>query len=47
LTNRTMREQFGLVAKAKDTGRGLALENLHGIRDRIIVQRAQRRQQHF
>jgi putative transposase len=35
-----------LVAKAKDTGRGIALENLHGIRDRITVRQAQRRQQH-
>lgn len=31
-----------LVAKAKDTGRALALEDLNGIRDRITVHRAQR-----
>lgn len=35
-----------LVAKAKDTGRGIALEDLKGIRDRITVQKAQRRTQH-
>jgi len=35
-----------LVAKAKDTGRGIALENLKGIRDRITVRKAQRRTQH-
>lgn len=35
-----------LVAKTKDTGRGIALENLSGIRDRITVRKAQRRQQH-
>ena len=32
--------------KAKDTGRGIALENLTGIRDRITVSKAQRRNQH-
>lgn len=31
-----------LVAKAKDTGRGIALEDLKGIRDRVTVRRAQR-----
>jgi len=31
-----------LVAKAKDTGRALALEDLGGIRDRVTVRRAQR-----
>ncbi len=31
-----------LVAKAKDTGRGIAIEELGGIRDRITVRRAQR-----
>lgn len=35
-----------LVAKAKDTGRGIALEYLKGIRDRITVRKAQRRIQH-
>jgi putative transposase len=35
-----------VVAKAKDTGRGIALEDLGGIRDRITVRRSQRRQQH-
>lgn len=35
-----------LVAKAKDTGRGVALENLRGIRGRIRLRKAQRRQQH-
>ena len=33
-----------LVAKAKDTGRGIALEDLKGIRDRVTVRKAQRRQ---
>jgi IS605 OrfB family transposase len=33
-----------LVAKAKDTGRGIALENLKGIRGRITVRKGQRRQ---
>jgi len=33
-----------IVEKAKDTGRGIALENLTGIRDRITVRKAQRRQ---
>ena len=31
-----------LVAKAKDTGRGIALEALGGIRDRLTVRRSQR-----
>ena len=35
-----------LVAKAQDTGRGIALENLTGIRDRIRLRQAQRRSQH-
>jgi len=35
-----------LVAKAKDTGRGIALENLKGIRERITVRKTQRRVQH-
>lgn len=35
-----------LVAKAKGTGRGIALEDLKGIRDRITVRKAQRRNQH-
>ena len=35
-----------VVAKAKDTGRGIALEELTGIRDRVTVRRGQRRQHH-
>jgi putative transposase len=35
-----------LVAKAKDSDRGLALEHLKGIRHRISVRKAQRRIQH-
>jgi putative transposase len=35
-----------VVAKAKDTGRGIALEDLGGIRDRMTVRRSQRRQHH-
>ena len=35
-----------LVTKAQDTGRGIALEDLTGIRDRITVHKAQRRRQH-
>jgi len=35
-----------IVAKAKGTGRGIALEDLGGIRDRITVRKSQRRQQH-
>lgn len=35
-----------LVAKAQDTGRGIALEDLTGIRQRITVRKAQRRVQH-
>ncbi len=31
-----------IVRKAKDTGRGIALEDLHGIRDRVTVRRARR-----
>jgi IS605 OrfB family transposase len=31
-----------LVAKAKDTGRGIALEELGGIRDRVTVRKSQR-----
>lgn len=33
-----------LVLRAKDTGRGIALENLKGIRERVTVHKAQRRQ---
>jgi len=33
----------GLVAKAKDTERGIAFEDLRGIRSRITVRKAQRR----
>ncbi len=35
-----------IVAKAKDTGKGIALEDLSGIRDRITVRHSQRRQHH-
>ena len=35
-----------LVAKAQGTDRGIALEDLKGIRDRITVRKAQRRTQH-
>ncbi len=35
-----------VVVKAKDSGRGIALEDLKGIRDRISVRKSQRRQQH-
>ena len=35
-----------LVARAKGTGRGIALEDLEGIRDRITVPKAQRRVHH-
>lgn len=35
-----------LVAKAKGTGRGIALEDLTGIRDRLNGSKAQRRSQH-
>lgn len=35
-----------LVAKAKDTGRSIALEDLKGIRERLVVRKAQRRIQH-
>jgi len=33
-----------LVGRAKDTGRGIALEDLTGIRERVTVRKAQRRQ---
>lgn len=33
-----------IVEKAKDTGHGIALENLRGIRDRVTVRKASRRQ---
>ncbi|MEW6082864.1 MAG: transposase [Bacillota bacterium] len=36
----------GWVAKAKDTGRGIVLEDLKGIRERVTVRKAQRRVQH-
>lgn len=35
-----------LIGKAKDTGRGIALEDLEGIRDRVTVRRAQRADLH-
>ena len=34
-----------IVAKAKDTGFGIALEELKGIRERVTVRKASRRQQ--
>ncbi len=39
-TNHTISKR--IVAAAKDTGRGIALENLSGIRERVTVHRAQR-----
>lgn len=35
-----------LIGKAKDTGRGIALEDLKGIRDRVTVRKAQRADLH-
>jgi putative transposase len=35
-----------LVAKAKGTSRGIAMEDLQGIRDRVTVKKAQRRKHH-
>jgi IS605 OrfB family transposase len=35
-----------LVQRAKDTGRGIALEDLQGIRERVTVRKSQRRQHH-
>jgi IS605 OrfB family transposase len=35
-----------LVQRAKDTGRGIALEDLQGIRERATVRKSQRRQHH-
>jgi len=35
-----------IVSKAKDTGRGIALEDLSGIRERITVKRGRRRVHH-
>lgn len=35
-----------IVLRAKDTDRGIAIEELGGIRDRVTVRRAQRRQHH-
>ena len=45
-TNENHRIAKQLVTKAQDTGRGIALEDLTGIRDRITVHKAQRRRQH-
>ena len=42
--NHTISKQ--VVAKALDTNRGIALEDLGGIRDRITVRKGQRRQHH-
>ncbi|MFA5053198.1 MAG: transposase [Parcubacteria group bacterium] len=39
-TNHVISKQ--IVRKAKDTGRGIAIEDLSGIRDRVTVRRAQR-----
>lgn len=46
VTNENHRIAKILMTKAKDTYRGIALEDLKGIRDRITVHKAQRRQQH-
>lgn len=35
-----------IVERAKDTGRGIAVEDLTGIRERVTVRKAQRRQHH-
>jgi IS605 OrfB family transposase len=35
-----------VVEKAKGTHRGIALENLRGIRERMVIRKSQRRQQH-
>jgi putative transposase len=35
-----------LVRRAQDTGRGIALEDLKGIRERVTVKKSQRRQHH-
>lgn len=35
-----------IVSRAKDTNRGIALEDLTGIRERVTVRKAQRRQHH-
>ena len=40
ITNHTISK--ALVRKARDTGRGLALEDLSGIRDRVTVRKSQR-----
>ena len=42
-TNHTISKR--IVQKAKDTGRGIALEELSGIRDRVTVRRRQRARQ--
>jgi len=44
-TNANHRIAKQLVTKAQDTRRGIALEDLQGIRDRITVRKAQRRRQ--
>lgn len=36
----------GIVERAADTGRGIAVEDLTGIRERVMVRKAQRRQHH-
>lgn len=43
--NTNHRISKALVQHAKDTGRGIALENLKGIRDRVTVRRRQRSRQ--
>ena len=45
-TNENHRIAKQVVTHAQDTRRGMALEDLTGIRDRITVRRAQRRRQH-
>jgi IS605 OrfB family transposase len=45
-TNETHRIAKQVVTQAQGTSRGIALEDLTGIRDRITVRRVQRRRQH-
>ncbi len=45
-TNENHRIAKQMVTHAQDTRRGIALEDLQGIRDRITVRRAQRRRHH-
>lgn len=45
-THENHRISKALVAKAKDTARGIGLEDLSGIRERVTVRKAQRRERH-